>query len=68
MAAKEVRLVGEGGVEWTFDLPLSETFSDQVAKGLLKPADDESAAAVAGYLPEAAAAAQAADGDETDQS
>jgi hypothetical protein len=43
----EVRLVGEGGVEWTFTLPLAETYADQVAKGQLRPADEKSAAALA---------------------
>jgi len=45
-----VRLIGEGGVEWEFDLPLSETYADQVVKRALRPADDESAAALAELL------------------
>lgn len=49
----EVRLIGEGSVEWTFELPLTEVFADQVRKGSLRPADDESAAAVASILVEA---------------
>lgn len=39
----EVQLRGEGGVVWTFSLPLSETYADQVRKGRLQAADPESA-------------------------
>lgn len=54
----EVRLVGEGGAVWTFELPLSEVFADQVKSHKLRPADEDSTAAVADLLadPEAAAA------------
>ena len=38
-AAKTVELVGEGGVRWTFSLPLSEVYADQLAKGMLSPVD-----------------------------
>lgn len=41
---KTVTLLGEGGVQWTFALPLTETMLDQVDSGLLQPADEESAA------------------------
>lgn len=43
-APKKVNLKGEGGVVWEFELPLSETYADQVKNRKLEPADDESAA------------------------
>lgn len=56
MAPDTVRLVGEGGVEWEFELPLAETYADQVKAHTLRPADDKSAAAVADLLDPAAPA------------
>lgn len=41
-AAKSVRLLGGGGVVWEFDLPLAETYADQVRNGHLTAADEES--------------------------
>lgn len=38
-----VNLVGQGSVVWTFDLPLAESFADQVRRGRLRAADEESA-------------------------
>jgi len=56
-----VRLRGEGGGEWEFELPLSEVFADQVKARTLTPADDDSAAAVAHLFEEQAAAAATED-------
>lgn len=42
-APKTVNLKGEGGVTWTFDLPLTEVYADQVKNRKLEPADEESA-------------------------
>lgn len=49
---KEVTLVGEGGAETTFVLPLSEVFAEQVANGKLRAVDDDAEKALidAGYL------------------
>ena len=43
----DVRLIGEHGSEWTFELPLAEAYAKQVKAGLLAPADDRSAEALA---------------------
>lgn len=45
-----IRLIGEGGSVFTFDLPLHETMQDKLARRELRPADDESAEAVAELL------------------
>jgi hypothetical protein len=45
-----VRLRGLEGVEWEFDLPLTETYANQVRTRELLPADEESAAALADEL------------------
>lgn len=37
-----VKLRGEGGVVWDFDLPLNEVFENQVKTRKLVPADDDS--------------------------
>lgn len=42
-----VTLVGEGGVEWEFELPLSEVFADQVKGNKLAPKSDDDRAKVA---------------------
>lgn len=47
-----VTLVGEGGVKWTFSLPLSLIMRDQVERGSLRPADAESEALLVDYLDE----------------
>jgi hypothetical protein len=41
-----VRLRGDGGCVWEFELPLSEAFQAQVDKGQLVPDDVESAKAL----------------------
>lgn len=41
---KTVTVRGEGGVEWTLSLPLSEPLQEQVVKGALQPVDEESTA------------------------
>lgn len=63
MAPETVRLLGEGGVEWEFELPLAEPYADQVKAHTLRPADDKSTAALADLL--APAAAPAADVDDS---
>jgi hypothetical protein len=50
----DVRLIGEGGVQWTFSLPLKEPYADQVKARKLSPADAESEAALAELLADAA--------------
>lgn len=45
-----VKLLGEGGVVWEFDLPLSEVYTDQVLQRKLIPDDDESREALASLL------------------
>lgn len=42
-----VTLLGSGGVAHTFDLPLSEPFADQLAKGALVPASEDDEATLA---------------------
>ena len=59
-----VTLIGEGGVEWGFEFPLSEVYADQVKSGKLRPADDESAAALADLLAPAQEDAIAAHNDD----
>lgn len=61
MAPDTVRLLGEGGVEWEFELPLAETYADQVKAHTLRPADDKSAAALADLLAPAAPAEDGSD-------
>ena len=53
-----VTLRGEGGVEWTLSLPLSEAIEDQVRKGTLAPVDEESRSLLEEHL-----FADAEDGD-----
>lgn len=36
-----VRLIGSGGVEFTFDLPLPAVYQEQLDKGQLKTADGD---------------------------
>jgi hypothetical protein len=57
-----VKLVGEGGGEWEYDLPLSEPLADQVKGGKLKPADDDSRDALAAMFAGDAAEEPAPDG------
>ena len=45
-----VKLLGTGGSEHTFDLPLSEAFLGQLRKGQLVPADTRSEKAIAKWL------------------
>lgn len=57
----QVKLAGEGGVEWEFDLPLSETFLEQVRSGKLSPVDDASAKKLKDAHPEPQKAAYVRD-------
>lgn len=47
-----VKLCGEGGVEWTLALPLSEAMLGQVETGALQPVDQESVDLLNDYLAE----------------
>lgn len=56
--ATTVTLVGEGGVEWEFELPLTEVYVDQVKARKLMPKDADDRAAVAEILAAAEAATE----------
>lgn len=55
MSVTTVTLRGDGGVEWEFELPLSDVFADQVRTRKLVPVDDDSHEALADLLYEEAA-------------
>lgn len=48
----QVRLVGARGAEFTFDLPLADVYVDQLIRGRIEPADQESAERVAPLIEE----------------
>lgn len=60
MASATVTLIGSGGVRHVFDLPLSEAFADQLAKGALIPASEADEQTLAAF---AAGSATAPTGD-----
>lgn len=62
--AASVTLRGEGGVLWDFELPLSEVYADQVRRGRLTAADEDSEKALAkSGVSEAATASPDAGGE-----
>lgn len=49
MASATVTLIGSGGVRHVFDLPLSEAFADQLAKGALIAASESDQRTLAAF-------------------
>lgn len=50
--AQTVTLQGEGGSRWEFAVPLAAPYDDQFRRGLLRPADPESAQIMRSFHPE----------------